>query len=106
ISARAARLMIQYVCDFGINLVDAALSRHFMQQSVAAVVSDERFGVFVINSQALANRFLAVVIALDQRSATLVAGAGFLGRSAHQVVGRLADRADPAAAKPSEHLFV
>src|SRR5690606_34655756 len=63
----------------------------------SGVVLDEGAGLLVIDRQALANGFLAVVLALDERLAGLVVAALHLGRVEANVVGATTRGMDAAA---------
>src|SRR5713226_1490543 len=91
--------------NVGANLLDVPVAGHGADQAAGPVVRNQFYGVGVIDAQPFLDRFLLVVVALDELAAAAVADAESLRRIADGVIRRLAAnlRAAPAPAESADN---
>jgi hypothetical protein len=76
------------------------------ERLAALVVLDDGHGVVLEHVQALADRLLGVVVALDQLAATVVADARVVGLVVLDVIVRATLRADPATGQAVDQFLL
>src|SRR3954454_20010107 len=92
--------------DVIVDLGRAARPIEALEEVALLVEADERRRLAVVDGQALADGLLAVVLALDQARAVLVADLVVLGRVGVDVVDVLGLRAYPPARQAADDLVV